>query len=66
MLLHRRPEDRGGGEILSRRQGLVVKHQGQVVGQGACQRLPRRLVDGLAEVDARDLGPERGVKGRDP
>jgi hypothetical protein len=35
VLLHRRAEHRGGGQVLGRRQRLIAKHQGQMVGQRA-------------------------------
>jgi glyoxylase-like metal-dependent hydrolase (beta-lactamase superfamily II) len=63
VLLHRRPEHRGGGEILGGRQGLVVKHQRQMIGQRLRQRVPGRLVDGRAQVDAGHLGAQRRMDG---
>ena len=63
VLLHRRPEHRGGGEILGGRQGLVVEHQRQMIGQRLRQRVPGRLVDRRAQVDAGHLGAQRRMDG---
>ena len=63
VLLHRRPEHRRGGEILGGRQGLVVEHQRQMIGQRARQRLPGRLVDRRLRSTPATSAPSEGWSG---
>ena len=53
-----RPETPGEGQVLFGRQGLVAKEDHQVLEEGAVDRGPVAVVQGPAQVDAGDLGPD--------
>src|SRR5262249_59476889 len=61
----RRAEYLGRGEILLRRQRLVVKHKGEMLGERLRQAFAGRGVDRFGQIDAGNLGADRGRQRRE-